>query len=90
MISGIHTIAVYEIFQGKRKLLSTCIFGIDKRLNYEKEELDSTGYIIYVESELLDNPIIEEVDADTYEKCCVEICDNEKKYGYYILRKRII
>lgn len=81
---GIHTISIYELYQGHRSLLSAFTFAVDSMLKMESEPLDDGGYLVSVDSVLLKNSIMEEIHASNYKKSWLQINWNGKEYSYIL------
>lgn len=82
--SGIYSIEVNAVCDGKNKRIVHTDFALDSRLSTETVQNEQNSYYLMVESDLLKETFIDEIRIPDFKEDLVRITYNGKNYIYYI------
>lgn len=82
--SGVYSIEVTSLLKGKRTRIFCCDFAIDKSLRTDCAKNNSGAYLVSVDSDLLQETIVEEIVIADFEEDWLQFELNGKTYAYYI------
>ena len=82
--SGIYQLRVNALHSGKRISVLRTQFAIDKNLHVEQVENNKNSYIVSVESDLMSQPIFDEICIQDFREDWIKLNWNNQEYIYYV------
>lgn len=82
--SGIYQLRVNALHSGERISVLRTQFAIDKNLHVEQVENNKNSYIVSVESDLMSQPIFDEICIQDFREDWIKLNWNNQEYIYYV------